>query len=242
MHQYYLSNLAIPFTRGIAGFKDKPFHLRRNEVVPPISLQQKVFPFIERAYDSQGEAARQCWERERLEEMTTNKVDDLENVDLVEEIEIIKKHWFRVGISDESVDSDTLWTPGIAKKSFLKLLIWLRRVILQDAVAYIHLKGPVLRHDIFDSPDFKEFQGQLIRAMTREEQVLPTDIPPGPGPSIWAPRYVMPPVPVPIQSMSNVPFVSSSSVPQPSSSAPRTHGGGAASVAHPRFRPIPNES
>lgn len=139
MHQYYLSNLPIPFARGIAGFKDKPFHLRRNEVVPPISLQQKVFPFIERAYDSQGAAARQCWERECLEEMTTlNKVNDLENVDLVGEIEIIKKHWIRAGISDESVDSDTLWTPGIAKKSFLKLLIWLRRVILQDAVAYIH--------------------------------------------------------------------------------------------------------
>ncbi|KAK3814496.1 MAG: hypothetical protein J3Q66DRAFT_371387 [Benniella sp.] len=76
-----------------------------------------------------------------------NKVDDFENVDLVEEMEIIKKHWIKVGISDKSVDSDTLWTP--------------------------------VRHDIFESPEFKEFQVQLIRAMTREEQVLPTDIPTG---------------------------------------------------------------
>ncbi|KAI8356516.1 hypothetical protein B0O80DRAFT_447628 [Mortierella sp. GBAus27b] len=64
MHQFYLSNLPIPFARGIAGFKDRPFHLRRNEAVPPIGLQQTIFPFIERVYDGQGEQARQCWERE----------------------------------------------------------------------------------------------------------------------------------------------------------------------------------
>ncbi|KAK3822765.1 MAG: hypothetical protein J3Q66DRAFT_385310 [Benniella sp.] len=47
-------------------------------------------------------------------------------------------------------------------------------------------------------------------------------------------------MPMPIQSISNVPFVSSSSVPQLSPSAPQTHGG-AASVAHPLIRPIPNK-
>ncbi|KAK3827574.1 MAG: hypothetical protein J3Q66DRAFT_434296 [Benniella sp.] len=43
--------------------------------------KQRVFPFIERAFGRQGEAARQCWEREYMEEMTTlNKVDDFENL------------------------------------------------------------------------------------------------------------------------------------------------------------------
>ncbi|KAF9425297.1 hypothetical protein BGZ76_003326, partial [Entomortierella beljakovae] len=41
------SQFAIEF----AGYKDKPFYLKINELMPPINLQRKIFPFIETLYE-----------------------------------------------------------------------------------------------------------------------------------------------------------------------------------------------
>ncbi|KAG9319026.1 hypothetical protein KVV02_002272, partial [Mortierella alpina] len=62
MHQYYLSSLPVPFARAIAGFGKKPFHLKRNDIVPSLDLQRRIFPFIEGAYDAHGDEAKLRWE------------------------------------------------------------------------------------------------------------------------------------------------------------------------------------
>ncbi|KAF9408976.1 hypothetical protein BGZ76_005769 [Entomortierella beljakovae] len=68
MTQYYLSNLPVPFARSIASFKDRPFHLRRNEVILSKSLQRMIFPFIDDEY-GESEEEHELWLHVCTEEM-----------------------------------------------------------------------------------------------------------------------------------------------------------------------------
>lgn len=178
MHQYYLSSLPVPFARAIAGFGKKPFYLKRNDIVPSLDLQRRIFPFIEGAYDAHGEEARQRWRAECRDVMNEVEVDDEDSLE--HELQDIKDNWLTIRVSQRGQVATR--TPGIAKKNFLKLLLRLRRVILQDAVIYmdIGLKGPILSHDIFlHDPDFTAFRAELSKHMSTPRVELPTEIPPG---------------------------------------------------------------
>ncbi|KAF9435035.1 hypothetical protein BGZ76_007014, partial [Entomortierella beljakovae] len=63
----------VDFARGITGFKTRPFHSRRNEVNPPMSLMRQIFPSVEDAYIDHGGDAHDRWQHECEDEI--NKVD-----------------------------------------------------------------------------------------------------------------------------------------------------------------------
>ncbi|KAF9338891.1 hypothetical protein BGX26_009551, partial [Mortierella sp. AD094] len=86
MHQYYLSSLPVPFARGIAGFWNKPFQLKRNECPPPKSLQRLIFPFVERAYDNYSEEVQKRWLQECEDEMNEVNQNNFDGDD--DELEI----------------------------------------------------------------------------------------------------------------------------------------------------------
>lgn len=180
MHQYYLSNLPFTYARGIAGFEGRPVHLKRNSASPSVVLQRMIFPFIEDVYrigDQSDDVAYRRWFRECEDEM--NEVNhNSDDLDLRSEINDCKK-WLnprsRNAGPDETIATDT----DIAKRRFLKCLVRLRRVILQDAVEliYLGLNGPVFNNDVFKSPEFKEFQEELIEILERPEPEIPVDVP-----------------------------------------------------------------
>ncbi|KAF9919638.1 hypothetical protein BGZ67_001918, partial [Mortierella alpina] len=109
-----------------------------------------------------------------------NEVEVDDDDSLEHELQDIKDNWLTIKISQRGQVATR--TPGIAKKNFLKLLLRLRRVILQDAVIYkeFGLEGPILSHDIFlYDTDFAAFRAQLSVHMSTPRVELPADIPPG---------------------------------------------------------------
>ncbi|CAO3564111.1 unnamed protein product [Mortierella alpina] len=173
MHQHYLAKLPLGFARGMAGFKDKPFHLPRNELVPSIELQKKIFPWIEEAFGKHGSRERRLWENQCLEIM-----NDTETIRTVNMKDI--SHYAE---PLEAVDEGHETESAIAKAKFLTLLVYLRRVIIQDAVAYLseyRWSGPVLENDIFTKDElFLAFKKDLsARLSARVEQEFAAEVHP----------------------------------------------------------------
>ncbi|KAF9079265.1 hypothetical protein BGX27_006714, partial [Mortierella sp. AM989] len=170
--------LPVTFARGIAGYRGVPVHIKRNELVPPIGLQKQIFPFVESAYKSQSKETQERWERECEDDM--NELDTDGFVSLEEEVRIFKERWLTNRTRAIETDADVVAAdPDIAKRRFLKLLVRLRRVILQDAVVYFHLGliGPVLNNELFTCEGFKSFQHNLIEVIAVSEPTIPADIP-----------------------------------------------------------------
>lgn len=175
MDQHYMSNIPIPFAFGMAGVKDgKPFHLKRNEKAPSIELQEKIFPFIETAFGEPGSEMNKRWRQECVDDM--NEKDE----DQPEELEGI--------LPLDSPEAEPGVRPihsahiAMNKKRFFKLLVRMRRIILQDAVVYLHryknVKSPLLENDVFTSDLFLQFQDQLVPLLDQDDALLPLDLPP----------------------------------------------------------------
>ncbi|KAG0257208.1 hypothetical protein DFQ27_005255 [Actinomortierella ambigua] len=150
----------LPFARGMAGFWGKRFHLRRNEVTPSLSLQRMIFPFIEDAIYDPSTLEHVRWiERCRRAMQDADQQDPPDNMD---------------------------YAP---QEAFLLTLARLRRVVLQDAAAYIHIKQtentwdkfeiPLLRAhpEIFQSTSFHSFQTSVSQALSRIETESPAPPP-----------------------------------------------------------------
>jgi hypothetical protein len=185
MHQYYLSNLPVQFARGIAGFKDKPFHLRHNEVVPPESLQELIFPFIESAYDDLSETEQKEWRQVYKNEMNDVDLDYQEGDEDDIRLKSIdtKLKLSKVAAATSNYKTKAEWKKArtdFAKKRLLKLLLRLRRVILQDGAALMHKGwiGPVFNNAIFRSEEFMEFKDEVVEALNRKETLILDNIPP----------------------------------------------------------------
>ncbi|KAI8594344.1 hypothetical protein EDD21DRAFT_359975 [Dissophora ornata] len=172
MQQFYLSNYPIPFAFGMAGFREKSLHLKRNEVSPPMELQQEIFPFIETAFGEPGTEDREEWQKTCVDEMNEKKQNDSSQLQDVLPLQSTTTQ--EAGVPPaHTVHLD------VAKRSFLKLLLRQRRVILQDAAVYMYgnLKLPILHHDAFASPTFLRFKQNVETALQRKDDALPADIP-----------------------------------------------------------------
>ncbi|KAG0028300.1 hypothetical protein BGZ83_005089, partial [Gryganskiella cystojenkinii] len=84
MDQHYMSSIPIPFAFGMANVKDgRPFHLKRNEISPPVELQQMIFPFIETAFGQPGSEANERWRQECLDDMNEKDEDQPEQLESI---------------------------------------------------------------------------------------------------------------------------------------------------------------
>ncbi|KAI8646777.1 hypothetical protein BD408DRAFT_409712 [Parasitella parasitica] len=160
----YIGKLPLPFARGMAGFKNKPFHLERNIISPSIDLQRKIFPWIESVY-----GVNVC-----TREM--NEYDD--NYDDGEEPEHSQMNVVEEdgqGGSKAQVEKThepaQVTAADINKRGFLKLLVRLRRVILQDAAAMLFLNRPnkLLEDAIFSTPEFLAFKEDVFSVLRNSD-------------------------------------------------------------------------
>ncbi|KAG0356560.1 hypothetical protein BGX24_006402, partial [Mortierella sp. AD032] len=69
MRQYYLQKRPTHWALAIAGFRDKPPHLVRNEVNPTHALQEIIFPFIETLIGDPGTIKNTEWWKDCDREM-----------------------------------------------------------------------------------------------------------------------------------------------------------------------------
>ena len=172
MQQFYLSNFPVTFALGIAGHLDKPFHLQRNEVWPSVELQRQIFPFIEDALFPSGTEEHKRWVEECMDAMIDKSVNRAEDLSDVEPQE---------GTEAKTRGDDNRYQKR-AQRPFLLMLVACRRVILQDAAAYIALynakkrtnpdmtatlldHNPVLARKVFSSEGFIAFQKDVALTM-----------------------------------------------------------------------------
>ena len=174
LETHYLGKLPSQFARGMAGFWDKPFRLPRNNVSPSLKLQKMVFPWIEDCYGTDNDPWKKFCEHEMYErdENDDDSDDgDCENVEFVEQDGIQHQH----SKNERSKAPSSLQRGAdTAKRGFLRLLVRCRRIILQDAAVFLYVKrenavvNSKRRHgenNLFLSPEFKEFQEQVIASL-----------------------------------------------------------------------------
>jgi len=156
MTTYYLSGIAVPGAFAGAGFHDENYCLDRDCLTPPLELQRLIFPWIESQYPDNLEWGSECDELMNAVERT--------GTDIAEEI-LADKTAKRLG---KEVTQPTHSHIEVAKHSLLHLLVYLRRVIIQDAVMFIKAGGddtPVMRHPIFQSALFQTYSDAMLATM-----------------------------------------------------------------------------
>ncbi|GJJ77567.1 hypothetical protein EMPS_09926 [Entomortierella parvispora] len=179
--QSYMSLLGFPGAFAMAGFHNERYRLARDCLTPPLELQRLVFPWIE---DQCTEDNRAAW-RKKCDEIMKDKPESISSV--IEEIyntvkaeqdeeeqqteQAIKKY----SNKDQRQSQKQTQEPkrrvasysDIAKEGFLCLLVWLRRVILQDAVMFLRdgASNHLLEHPTFKHPLFREYSVSLEDAV-----------------------------------------------------------------------------
>ncbi|KAF9566214.1 hypothetical protein BGW38_008878, partial [Lunasporangiospora selenospora] len=121
----------------------------RDLVTPPLELQRLIFPWIERSFDSEDPGKRQSWIEECDEEMRGSDKEAISEDDL---------HWearFHHSTANEPDGAfNKLKSSALVDRiAFLKLLVRMRRVILQDSALYLtpDSRNRILINNLFTS-------------------------------------------------------------------------------------------
>ncbi|KAI9470929.1 MAG: hypothetical protein EXX96DRAFT_612057 [Benjaminiella poitrasii] len=136
LESHYIGKLPSQFTRGVTGFWDKPFFIARNSVNPPLSLQKRVFLWIEdyfRQYDV-------AWKKECEKEMKESDKSGYVTLEIIQEIPQSESTCTESTRSKKKKASEVYSKVDTAKRGFLKLLTRCRRIILQDSAVFLNLK------------------------------------------------------------------------------------------------------
>lgn len=158
------NGIDIPGAEAMAGFHNTRYDLERDRLLPPISLQQRVFPWIE---DQYGWMAPSDWKAhcERVMQSPTA----LPGLEGSAGIEMMR----RLEAAEESEEA----YHDVSKLQLLHLLLWLRRVVLQDAALFKHesFSEWLVRDRIFQSAEFNAFRLNLLATMESEGGGNPGD-------------------------------------------------------------------
>ncbi|KAK3805719.1 MAG: hypothetical protein JOS17DRAFT_612678 [Linnemannia elongata] len=157
----------------------EPYLIERDLVTPPLELQRLIFPWVERTFDLDDPGKTPSWIVECDQEM--QGVDET----VITDDDI---HWesrFQHSTAQDTANGPD-WTVNrltssaqVDRIAFLKLLVRMRRVILQDAVLYLtpDSKGRTLSNSlftslphIFDSTVFTAFKSELLQAIALHRQ------------------------------------------------------------------------
>lgn len=147
-------NFDIAGTMAMAGFPSSPYSLRREALLPPLELQRLIFPSIE---SSPGLLDPNQWKAHCDRVMLdSSPFSDKETVQGA-------GRQRRVAAAKESIDEYA----GVARLDHLHLLLWMRRIVLQDAVLFFEdgATNRLLDHAIFQRAEFKKFRSDLLRTM-----------------------------------------------------------------------------
>ena len=157
----------------------EPYLIERDLVTPPLELQRLIFPWIERSFDLDDPGKTLSWIAECDQEMLGLDESVITDDDI---------HWesrFQHSTAQHSTNGPD-WTVNrltssaqVDRIAFLKLLVRMRRVILQDAVLRLapDAKGRTLDNSlftslphIFDSAMFMAFKNELLQAIALHRQ------------------------------------------------------------------------
>ncbi|KAF8923424.1 hypothetical protein BGZ47_004771, partial [Haplosporangium gracile] len=156
-----------------------PFHLRRNEVAPSLELQRLIFPFIEEAIGTPNSPENNQWRIECDQEMNEFDPNNNDNLDDIE------PYAFQPNPNRLKINKATALAQRSNKKHVLRLMLRLRRVLLQDAAEYLYrypdmALSPLLEKcpEVFKSPMFDAFKEDVVMSLKRRETDVPADLPP----------------------------------------------------------------
>jgi hypothetical protein len=153
LQTYYLVQYPIKFALGIAGHKDIPFRLRRDEVVPEKELQQSIFEWIEDLLGPKEAASGRRWRELCNKEMDGHDPNNKHHLTKVtpsqEEVRTVEEAASAAASAHVRSSSRTL-----EMRYFCAMLIRFRRIIIQDAAAWIIVE-PDRHFPMFDGPFFQ---------------------------------------------------------------------------------------
>ncbi|KAG0010297.1 hypothetical protein BGZ82_003515, partial [Podila clonocystis] len=171
-HAFYAPKNPVTGAFYMAHFNkpDEPYFIERNIHTPPLDLQRAIFPWIEDIFNVDQPGRKETWKKELDNEMEGIDPNRPKNNDT---------HWTpthgpvkegKEQDHDEAVnaraEANALNSSvDIDRCSFLKLLVRMRRVIIQDAVCFMEpdangktLTNSLIRHlieDVFGSDQLK---------------------------------------------------------------------------------------
>ncbi|KAG0098326.1 hypothetical protein BGZ93_000468 [Podila epicladia] len=152
-------------TVAMAGFHNTQYDNRRDRVIPPKSLQRRIFPGIEEQY---GWMVPEEWKAhcDRVM-MSPTAFLGLEGSPGTE----MKRRLDAVQESEEAYQD-------VAKLQLMHLLLWLRRVVLQDAVLFKRDRfSPwIVKDPVFHSAEFNNFRADLLAKMGSDDGENPTNV------------------------------------------------------------------
>ncbi|KAG0009088.1 hypothetical protein BGZ81_003645, partial [Podila clonocystis] len=178
---------------------DEPYFIERNIHPPPLELQRAIFPWIEDIFNVDQPGRKETWKKELDNEMEGIDPNKPNNNDT---------HWTpahgpvkegKEQDHDEAVnaraEANALNSSvDIDRCSFLKLLVRMRRVIIQDAICFMEpdangktLTNSLIRHlieDVFGSDQlmnmfykYRELVREGIKTSNSAKNQLQTDSP-----------------------------------------------------------------
>lgn len=179
LETHYLGKLASQFARGMARFWDKPFNLSRNSASPSLGLQRTIFPWIESYFGVDNSEWKKTCDNEmkEIDENEDEGVSD-EDEECADGTEFVEEDGQMVQPKKKPATKKPTVvqrSTDTAKRGFIRLLVRCRRVILQDAAVYLHLKKENcfvntkktsnLNENPFISTEFNSFQEDVIKAI-----------------------------------------------------------------------------
>ncbi|KAF9944770.1 hypothetical protein BGZ70_004355, partial [Mortierella alpina] len=175
MEKYYMPRNPIIGPYYMAHFyqPNDPYFLPRDLVMPPLSLQRRIFPWIEQSFEKDDPERTESWIKACNDDMMA--VDPGEPSDQEFHRDFNPAH-----VKERLMKGDgkrLMNTATVDRTAFLSALVRMRRVILQDAVLYLRpdAQGRTLSNTLFTSDsvktiffedeEFLKFQADLLRAM-----------------------------------------------------------------------------
>ncbi|KAG0336800.1 hypothetical protein BG000_006167 [Podila horticola] len=146
----------------LAGFHNEPYELCRD-VIPPLELQRQIFPMIESQHGDMDPAQWKAHcDRVMMDPLALP----------VSSSKPGEARTRRVAAAQVSKDAYL----ELTRKNFLTLLLWFRRIILQDGALFIRdgaLNGCV-SHAVFSTQEFEQFKTHLLKKMAKGQVPMPS--------------------------------------------------------------------
>ncbi|KAF9313202.1 hypothetical protein BG003_005492 [Podila horticola] len=152
-------------TVAMAGFHNTQYDIERDHVIPPKSLQQRIFPGIENQYGwMEPEEWRAHCDRVMMSPTAFLGLEGTSGTEMKRRLDAVQE-------SEEAYQD-------VAKLQLMHLLLWLRRVVLQDAALFNRDRfSPwIVKDPIFHSADFNKFQAELLAKMGSDGEENSIDV------------------------------------------------------------------
>ncbi|KAH7030280.1 hypothetical protein BKA57DRAFT_226050 [Linnemannia elongata] len=149
---------------------DEPYILERDLVPPPPELQVMLFGWIEQVFDGHDDRIVEAWHKTCMEEMIGYDPDEVREDDV----------FFEAKTDIPAAQSGLEQSAHTDKVAFLKLMVRMRRVIIQDAVLCLQpvpgtgrtLSNSLIEKlpEIFQSQLFLEYSKELLQAIEQHRE------------------------------------------------------------------------